>query len=406
MEAGDAASNSFSISATVVKRIDIAMTRRKQSGFLIIVFVVILMVAFATTSEFSFDQRAVESEKSVKRPAANIDSNSTSFTASTTSMIMNSSSESTPKSAANSRNLSNAALTSLQQRLFDNSRGNATFVQNKTIYGAIIMTDYGSKPEVNNTTVKLDNVTVQTGKDKLLSAANLSAIRSKNSREMISQLPFPVVHWPPLFLKACPYSASQHKGERGLLYAHYQIWLDFVYFDHDVLEKSVKKEVRGMYENSASESGYQNGTFVAAENGSLYKNGSPYRNENIIVIFEDDADIAVVDLEEALRDEFNTMTTDLLFLGWCVGRAAKPVPLCTHAYALTLEGARKAIKYIEPCGRALDEQFVIIAKNKWITYREAHHSSYKNKFNSNYPKQNDGTFGIFHQKKMGSFNGH
>ena len=90
----------------------------------------------------------------------------------------------------------------------------------------------------------------------------------------------------------------------------------------------------------------------------------------------------------------------------CVGRAAKPVPLCAHAYALTIEGARKAIKYIEPCGRALDEQFVIFAKNNWLTYREAFQSSYKNKFNSNYPQGGDGTHGIFHQKKMGSFNGH
>lgn len=55
---------------------------------------------------------------------------------------------------------------------------------------------------------------------------------------------------------------------------------------------------------------------------------------------------------------------------------------------------------------AIDEQFVTMAKNKWITWRTAHNWSYKNRFNSNYPKSHDPFHGIFHQKRMGSFNGH
>ena len=286
------------------------------------------------------------------------------------------------------------------------SHGNATFVSNKTIFGAIIMSGYSNKEHVKKEKLESENTntTVTAEKSRQKAAMTLSAIRSKNSRNMIAQLPFPVVHWPPVFSKACPHSASQHKSERGLLYAHYQIWLDFVYFDPVVLEKSKKGNVVGSYENP--ESGYDKHTFIAFENGTLHKYGSVYRKENIIVIFEDDADIAVVEIEKALRNEFNTMTTDLLFLGWCKGRYAKPVPLCAHAYAFTLEGARKAIKYIEPCGAALDEQFVKLAKNNWLTYREAHRINYENKSNSNYPVEHDGTFGIFHQKKMGSFNGH
>jgi hypothetical protein len=82
------------------------------------------------------------------------------------------------------------------------------------------------------------------------------------------------------------------------------------------------------------------------------------------------------------------------------------VPLCAHAYALTRRGARKAIQHFEPCGLALDEQFVIMGKNKWLTFRTAHPWNWENNMNANYPKAHDKTHGIFHQKRMGSFNGH
>lgn len=145
---------------------------------------------------------------------------------------------------------------------------------------------------------------------------------------------------------------------------------------------------------------------MVAENGSLYKNGLPIFEDDIMVIFEDDADIAVTDIVDVMRNELSNMTTDLLYLGWCEGRLAKPVPLCTQAYAMTRTGARKAIEYFEPCGLALNEQFVIWAKNNMITWRRAFESNYVNKFNSDYPQSRDTTKGIFHQKRMGSFNGH
>jgi hypothetical protein len=64
-------------------------------------------------------------------------------------------------------------------------------------------------------------------------------------------------------------------------------------------------------------------------------------------------------------------------------------------------------RHYEPCGKAVDEQFVMMAKNKWITYRRAHSYSYK-KLNSNYPMHGDKTAGIFRQKKstLGSINDH
>jgi hypothetical protein len=264
-----------------------------------------------------------------------------------------------------------------------NNVGSSELVLNKTIFGAIIFSDYG-RLEKQNKPYK-----------NQLPLSNLSIIRSNNARKMIKQLPFHVVHWPPVFTKSCPFTHYRHKTERGLSYAHYEIWLDFVYFDYKTLQKLALK-------NSSS----VNGMFMVTENGTLYKNGQLFNEDDIIVIFEDDADIAVTDIVNVMKKELSNMTTDLLYLGWCDGRLARPVSLCAHAYALTRRGARLAIKYFEPCGLALDEQFVIFAKNKWLTWRNAFDSSHINKMNSEYPKSQDTTKGIFHQKRMGSFNGH
>ena len=285
----------------------------------------------------------------------------------------------------------------VDERASNACRGNSSFVSNKTVFGAIIMVDLSEDRDL------VERFRGQMSSKVSKVADDLFAARSQNAKAMIAQLPFPIVRWTPVFAGACPY--KKRSAERGLLYAHYRIWADFIYFDPDVAAKSLTGIEGDLYENK--ESPYVKGTYVAAENGSLYKHGSLYRDNNIIVIFEDDADIAVTDLHQALHEELSNMNTDLLYLGWCLGRLAKPVPLCTVAYALTLEGARKVMEHIELCGGAVDEQFVIMAKNNWITYRPAHSINYVKKLNSNYhKKQHDSTHGIFHMKHIGSFNGH
>ena len=127
--------------------------------------------------------------------------------------------------------------------LDNDARGNASFVANKTIFGAIIMTDYN----VDQVSRIIDHS--NSTDEKLKASAKLSKRRSMHAREMISHLPFPVVHWPPVFTKACPFSESQHKSERGLLYAHYRIWLDFVYFDNELLHDFQNKKKTGISEN-------------------------------------------------------------------------------------------------------------------------------------------------------------
>jgi hypothetical protein len=264
---------------------------------------------------------------------------------------------------------------------------NSTLVKGINVYGAIIMSTYAHDTTIFN-------------------AINISLAREQNAREMYQQLPFPVMEWPAIITRGCPrYVKTQNqKSERGLTLAHYQIWLDFIYFDHEVLQLSQQPNFTNI-EIISTQSTSKSGIFSYV-NGTYYRNNAPFLDNDVLVIFEDDADIAVIDIQNTIQDELSTMTTDLVYLGWCNGRLARPVPLCAHAYAVTRAGCRKLVKYYEPCGLVVDEQFVIMAKNNWITFRVAHPWSYKGRFNSNYPKSYDSTHGIFHQKKMGSLNGH
>ncbi len=130
----------------------------------------------------------------------------------------------------------------------------------------------------------------------------------------------------------------------------------------------------------------------------------PPQDKDILVIFEDDAEISVEVISPVLAAELSHMRTDLLYLGWCEGRLAKPVPLCTHAYAVTRVGATKLINLLEPCGAALDEQFVVMAKNNWISYRITDGSGAHHRVRLNGTMSKDK--GLFYQKRLGSLNGH
>jgi hypothetical protein len=166
--------------------------------------------------------------------------------------------------------------------------GNSSMVPNITVYGAIIMSTATSNLELTKTW--RDSISSFTN-NQSLSASDVSSLRLAHARDMISQLPFPVVEWPPVFAGPCPQIAHGHRTERGLAFAHYQIWLDFIFFDHDVLLASERKDFKGEYSSTSFSS--TGGSYSVSENGTLYKNGIVYSEDDIIVIFEDDADIAV-----------------------------------------------------------------------------------------------------------------
>jgi hypothetical protein len=221
----------------------------------------------------------------------------------------------------------------------------------------------------------------------------------------MSELPFPLTEWAAVFTSACPIYPNGHRTERGLVWAHYRIMREFAYFDPVLLHQVGYAEGQTPVVNTTLVS--KDGIHVIYPNGTLYKNGLPFLDNDVIAIFEDDAENAINNLNVTILEEFSMMNVDILYLGWCEGRTARPIPLCTHAYALSRKGARKLVKYIEPCGLALDEQFVILVRNNFISYRRAYGHSYKD-VNEKYKNRwGEKTYGIFHQNKgLGSINGH
>jgi hypothetical protein len=261
-----------------------------------------------------------------------------------------------------------------------------------SIHGGIILSALGhsTTPAVTEADIK---------KQQVVSA------RIHSVNELMSELPFPVTVWAPVFTTACPIYPNGHGTERGLVWAHYRIIREFAFFDPFLLHQAGYVEGQTPIVNTTLVS--KDGLYAIYPNGTMYKNGLPFLDNDIITIFEDDAENSINNLNVTILEEFSAMNVDILYLGWCEGRTAKPIPLCAHAYALTRKSARKLVKYIEPCGLALDEQFVVLVRNNFITYRRVYGHSYKD-VNEKYKNRwGEKTYGIFHQNKvLGSINGH
>ncbi|RYH27264.1 hypothetical protein EON65_13625 [archaeon] len=180
------------------------------------------------------------------------------------------------------------------------------------------------------------------------------------------------------------------------------IWRDFVSFDKDTLYR--------FYQSGNSTATYSSdGSHAIFPNGTMMRYGTVYSEQDRLVILEDDALNTITDLNSTIIEELaNMKNIDILYLGWCEGRAAKPYPLCSHAYAITRASARHLVKYFEPCGRALDEMLVMFMKNGWISHRRVNRYSYHKNVKEEYKSLRDKTEGIFRQHKvtMGSINGH
>ena len=146
--------------------------------------------------------------------------------------------------------------------------------------------------------------------------------------------------WPPIYTNQCPgvkfkdntaFNKVHAPGfTRGLILAHRQIWDEFLWSHREVLP-----------------------------NVSFWE--SPK-----MIVFEDDA----MEIDPRAPDVAYTavmnMTSELLYLGHCYDRMPGAVPPeCTHAYALTLEGARKLLANLDWCARAyggaLDSQMKVLA---------------------------------------------
>lgn len=281
------------------------------------------------------------------------------------------------------------------------SPGNQFIVKEVSVHGAIIVSDHfgDSDMDVANETDSRATEGRQSEEFKKLTARNNNYVILQN------QLPFNLTKWSAIVTGACPHYPNGHKTERGLAWAHYRIWRDFIYFDPDVMKSISGSNTTIITDDIVAASA--DGVYIAYQNKTLVKNQTPYKDEDILVIFEDDAMSVIDDTNTTILEELVDMKVDIVYLGWCEGRTARPVPLCSHAYALTRKSARKLVHYFEPCGRAVDEQFVIIVKNGWLSYRRAHPYSYKI-LRKDYSPWGDKTYGIFRQCKSqcGSINGH
>jgi hypothetical protein len=156
----------------------------------------------------------------------------------------------------------------------------------RSVSGALISTDYAL--EMNKTFLHL-NTTLEGSKSPQYRNAKIGSARGAHARALMQTLPFPVVEWPPVFTKNCPSRVLHHHthSERGLMLAHFQIWWEFVFFDHDVLlfrnQKKHSFPLVGTYNSTAFSS--VSGQFALTANGTLLKNGLPFREDDILVVF-------------------------------------------------------------------------------------------------------------------------
>lgn len=117
----------------------------------------------------------------------------------------------------------------------------------------------------------------------------------------------------------------QWHSERGLMYAHYQIFFDFVHIDHEVMENSLR-DPKGYYNSSDPHEIKTNRYFYEYYNGSYYRDGQLLSENDILVVFEDDAIVIKRNISFLLRREFENFNKELVRLGWCQSDEG----LCDH----------------------------------------------------------------------------
>jgi len=146
----------------------------------------------------------------------------------------------------------------------------------------------------------------------------------------------------------------------------------------------------------------------------FYRNRRPcgLRNNDTLLVFEYDAFLGMHNAGALAIESIQKMTSDFHFLGFCYQRphlhprVSGKAPYCLHAYAVTLEGARKLLDLVDSCSIFADAQVAILADSKNITW-SFETNTYDKKFVDDYFYENgvhmSGSFlydGIFVQAKF------
>lgn len=203
---------------------------------------------------------------------------------------------------------------------------------NRSVTGAMIFTDPNTAGLLGRDFYRVPQGVNGTA------VANAQA-RVSHGKKFIEELPFPVESWWSVFAQSCPWRTTKG-NDRGVMMAHYQIWLDWVYQGRRGVDKAVATD------------------------------------RDLLIVFEDDAVVAVRDLPRVLGQELRDMTTDLLFLGWCYGH--KRMPMCTHAYAVTRQGVQKMLAEWDVCSTfSIDGQWAQMARHQAFSWAKARIELYK-----------------------------
>lgn len=202
----------------------------------------------------------------------------------------------------------------------------------------------------------------------------------------------------PLSVQRCTTKGTwMNDYERSLALTHFLLWRDFSYFDDDYdkffaylkLVQTKNKPLKTKKWNNTLD------TFSYLNNTKM-KNDVPFDGNDILLVFEDDAEVAILNFAELLKNELNWMKgNSFLFLGYCDYKITKPMPICTHAYAITRDAAKVLTQHFDSCGLPVDIQIAIMCKNNRITCTKVNMKGVKH--NNKYPRKGDKSWGYVHQ---------
>ncbi len=190
--------------------------------------------------------------------------------------------------------------------------GNSNIIPGIIVSGAIIMSDHGDsgveKP------VELPHANISTTNSEL----DVISARIHNAHLLMSQLPFPVTEWSGVFTTPCPHFPDGHKTERGVALAQYRIWKEFIYFDTELIYRFNQSKTNPLNHSSSPDfklTSLDGNYVIYPHNNTYYKHGQLFGERDILVVFEDDAESAIMDTNTTVVEELSQMNTDILFLG-------------------------------------------------------------------------------------------
>lgn len=184
-----------------------------------------------------------------------------------------------------------------------------------------------------------------------------------------------IQYWPPIYSRTCKQSEKKFDQGRGSNIAHKEAWSAFYLSAH----------------------------------------ADPFRSNDVLVLFEDDAHVTFEGAEIEALHTVMKMTEDMIYLGYCYKdeqlhpKVSKQAPYCNHAYAMTVQGAKKLIDLFDSCGPLSDVQLSEFANGGKITWGfsdRVEDTSFLNNYYQTYGAHKSGWFhfgGLFTQAKFDEY---